>query len=133
MAIVADRVIGDGSSFDGRLRKECRNEHWFVSLAHACCHRSVATEVERGAIEEGPGRHDTCRVRGATGREIGYSGTRTLNAIAGQHGVTSDEPRGTGAYSLRPLLQAHLGFRKVRIGNDLVAEDSFTLYNNADT
>ena len=46
-------------SFNGRLRDECLNEHWFTSLAHArSCDRDVATGIQRGETEEVSRRAD---------------------------------------------------------------------------
>jgi transposase InsO family protein len=82
-------------SFNGRLRDECLNEHWFPESG-ACAgrpcagrHRGLAARVQRGATEEGLGRIDTCRLCETPGREIGYHGNRTLNRTATHDGVTS--------------------------------------------
>lgn len=58
---VAMRLIEPGKpnqnayveSFNGRLRDECLNEHWFTSLAHA---RSVIEAWRREYNEERPKR-----------------------------------------------------------------------------
>ena len=40
-------------SFNGRLRDECLNEHWFINLAaRPDRHRSLAPRIQRGATEE---------------------------------------------------------------------------------
>jgi len=33
-------------SFNGKFRDECLNEHWFLSIARAQCHRSLAHRVQ---------------------------------------------------------------------------------------
>ena len=51
-------------SFNGRLRDECLNEHWFTQPA-ACPRRdrTLAAGIQRGATEEGVGRADARRLR----------------------------------------------------------------------
>src|SRR3974390_3592651 len=44
-------ALKDHISFNGRLRDECLNEHWFTSLAHA---RAVIEEWRREYNEERP-------------------------------------------------------------------------------
>ncbi|MDR6991653.1 transposase InsO family protein [Luteimonas sp. 3794] len=41
-------------SFDGRLRDECLNEHWFATLLHA------RIEIERWRWEHNKGRPKKC-------------------------------------------------------------------------
>jgi putative transposase len=60
-------------SFNGRLRDECLNEHWFVSLAHA---RMVIENWRREYNEEREevvGRADTCPVRTTDGHKADYN------------------------------------------------------------
>ena len=54
-------------SFNGRLRDECLNEHWFMNLAHA---RSVieALRVQPGETKKGPRRTDTRPICTKVGR-----------------------------------------------------------------
>ena len=98
-------------SFNGRLRDECLNEHWFTSLAHA---RSVIEAWRREYNEERPkkvlggltsveyarrpaARSHTARVSldampQRVDREGHYNPGKTLNIAATQGGGTSTLP-----------------------------------------
>jgi putative transposase len=79
-------------SFNGRLRGECLNEHWFLNLAYS---QAIIEAWRREYNEERPknvlGGH-TRRLRQTTGQETGYSSNRSLSTIATQGGVTSGWP-----------------------------------------
>ena len=49
-------------SFNGRLRDECLNEHWFPKLLHARTEVENWTGIQRGTTEEDPGRSDAGRL-----------------------------------------------------------------------
>ena len=64
-------------SFNGRLRDECLNEHWFTSLAHArAVIESLATRIQRGETEEVTGRADARSVRKTVGHQGRYNAGR---------------------------------------------------------
>jgi transposase InsO family protein len=75
-------------SFNGRLRDECLNEHWFMSLAHArTLIEAWRPEYNEERSKKALGGHASSACR-ATGRKVEPSGRRTLNGTAIQHGVT---------------------------------------------
>lgn len=61
-------------SFNGRLRDECLNEHWFTQPCPCTrCDRDLATGLQRGETEEISRRADARRVREAINREDHHS------------------------------------------------------------
>ena len=76
--------------FNGRLRDECLNEHWFTSLAHARdAIEAWRREYNEETTEETARRTDACRVRKPIGQQRHYSTTRALNPTVTQEGVRS--------------------------------------------
>ena len=76
-------------SFNGRVRDECLNEHWFTSLPHA---QAVIEAWRREYNEERPKKGlgvDACPVRAAPHSETEYIDCRTLEQSATQDGGTS--------------------------------------------
>ena len=59
-------------SFNGRLRDECLNEHWFATLTHALCDLTLAPRVQRRATEKNSRWADARRLCEMTGREARY-------------------------------------------------------------
>lgn len=60
-------------SFNGRLRDECLNEHWFVSLAYAgAVIETWRREYKRGTAEEIAGWANPDGLCQTHGRQIGY-------------------------------------------------------------
>jgi transposase InsO family protein len=79
-------------SFNGRLRDECLNEHWFTKpAARQGGDRGMATRVQRGKAEEGTGRIDAihlCQTADSWPRnQLHYP--RTLKPDATETGGTS--------------------------------------------
>jgi transposase InsO family protein len=79
-------------SFNGRLRDECLNEHWFTSLDHA--KRVIETwrrEYNRRETEEITGRADARPVRKAVRHQGRYNAGRLQSPLllkeAGRHDV----------------------------------------------
>ena len=81
-------------SFNGRLRDECLNEHWFTSLAHA---RAVIEAWRREYNEERPkkslGGLTPAAVRKAVGHQGRYNAGQTLKPTATESGGTSGAAR----------------------------------------
>jgi transposase InsO family protein len=69
-------------SFNGRLRDECLNEHWFTSVAHA---QTLIEAWRREYNEERPkgkiGRADARSIREAADRETEYCHRRALSRL----------------------------------------------------
>jgi transposase InsO family protein len=76
-------------SFNGRLRDECLNEHWFTSLAHARTVIEGWPRIQRRAPKTSLGWIDAVAVRQATGSKRSYSNGWTLNRATTQSGGTS--------------------------------------------
>ena len=76
-------------SFNGRLRDECLNEHWFANLLHA---RAVIEPWRREYNEERPKKVLGGLTPAAYAKrmaEIGYPKSQTLNGPATESGGTS--------------------------------------------
>jgi putative transposase len=75
-------------SFNGRLRDDCLNEHWFTSLTHArSVIRDVATGIQRGETQKSPRRANARRVCPAVSRPKGrYNAREILDPAATQGG-----------------------------------------------
>nr|WP_301948918.1 transposase [Xanthomonas fragariae] len=73
-------------SFNGRLRDECLNEHWFPTLLHARTEiERWRREYKRGPTQKSNRQHDAGRLCPTSGKHR-YHQARTLNPAATQGG-----------------------------------------------
>ena len=75
--------------------------------AHQSHHRGLAAGIHRETTEEVAGRSDTGRLCKTVGREISYSGNRTLDSTATQEGGASVIQQYAEKTEMFRLISAH--------------------------
>src|SRR5438034_6652953 len=77
-------------SFNGKMRDECLNEHWFRTLSEARHHRSLEKGLQRGSAPQLTGQPDPTRVHSARGDSpVAYG---SLRAAAERRTKARDGP-----------------------------------------